>query len=572
MKTHARFPLLPTLSSGLLLAAALGACTSPEPIEEGPAYETASVERGTLTITTEATGEVEPIRRVEVKSKAAGEVLRLFVDVGDDVEPGALLAEIDPRDVQNGFNQAEADLGVAKARMGNSEAERNRSNELLAAGVITPSENEAAQLDYANAQANLVKATTNLELAQLRLNDVRIRAPMAGTILQKNVEEGSVIQSASGNVSGGTTLFVMANLNEMQVRTRVDETDMGQLTAGMTTSVQVEAYRDTNFPGRLDKVEPQAEVIQNVTMFPVIISLPNSTGLLRPGMNAEVEIFIDEARDVLLVPNTAIVQTADVGPAAMALGLDPDALDLGSIMRAGFAGREGGAMAGGFGGGAADGVGAGALRTGNAPSSAGASAAASTGESGGSTPETGNRNGGGRPMTAEALAAGGVNGSGGNGANESGGESGAQDAGSDQAPPTGTAAVQRLRAQAAAGEITQDSMRALLGAMRSMGGGMGGAMPGGGVLGTGMPNQARESRPAVVFVLGDDGLPVPRLVQIGLNDWDRTEVVDGIEMGETLVVVGAAQLRAQQEAWLNQMRARFGGGSSPLPGGRGGRR
>ena len=122
-----------------------------------------------------------------------------------------------------------------------------------------------------------------------------ITAPLEGSILQKSVEEGQVIQSASQNVSGGTTLFVMAKLLEMQVRTLVDETDMGQIRAGMPATVRVEAFPDQIFEGYVEKIEPQAVVQQSVTVFPVIVHLDNREGELRPGMNAEVEILIDQA-------------------------------------------------------------------------------------------------------------------------------------------------------------------------------------------------------------------------------------------------------------------------------------
>ena len=172
-----------------------------------------------LTITAEATGTIEPIRTVEVKSKASGEIMALHVDIGDRVLPGAPLAEVDPRDVRNGLNQAEADLQVAQARIEIARAQLERSVKLEEAGVITTEEHESKNLEHANAQAQLVKAQTNLELADLRMSDVSIRAPSAGTILTKNVEVGQVIQSASQSVSGGTGLLLMADLDEMQVRT-----------------------------------------------------------------------------------------------------------------------------------------------------------------------------------------------------------------------------------------------------------------------------------------------------------------------------------------------------------------
>ncbi|MCH7531112.1 MAG: efflux RND transporter periplasmic adaptor subunit [Gemmatimonadetes bacterium] len=471
---------------GLLLVTA-SACEGGEAAEAASTVETVEVVRATLLISAEATGTIEPIREVEVKSKASGEILRLHVDIGDEVRPGQLLADIDPRDVQNRYDQTEADLEVAQVRFDIGEDQLERSNQLLAREVITAQEHEGARVEYANSRANLVKAQTNFDLAVLQLEDVRITAPMTGTIIQKNVEEGMVIQSASGNVSGGTTLFLMANLREMQVRTLVDETDMGQLAPGMVANVTVEAFPDRIFRGAIKKIEPQATVEQNVTMFPVIVSIDNRGGLLKPGMNAEVEVMVDEAVNVLVVPNNAIVKTTDVGPAAMALGLDVDNMDLSEFMSAGRGGFGGYAAMGGRGGGG-EGAGRGGRRGGE----------------------------------------------GGFG----GGQGGDHSAGRGQ------------RGGGQSGEITQEEMRARIQ----------GAMAGFGDMG-GDGGPPRESRSAVVFVMGADSVPQPRLIQIGLNDWDRTEIVSGVEEGDVLVVVGAAQLMAQQQAYLDRMRERMGGGN-----------
>ena len=488
-----------TLALAGMVAVVTAACSNDESVTEGSSLTTVEVTRGDLSIRAEATGTVEPIRTVEVKSKASGEILRLHADVGDEVGPGSLLADIDPRDVQNRFNQTEADLAVAQARLEISEAQLERSDQLLGAAVITPQEHESSRLEFANSQASLVKAKTNHDLAILQLNDVRIRAPAAGTIIQKSVEEGVVIQSASQNVSGGTALFMMANLKEMQVRTLVDETDMGQLASGLEAIVTVEAFPDESFRGVVDKIEPQATVVQNVTMFPVIVSLDNSAGLLKPGMNAEVEVLIDEALDVLLVPNNAIVQTSDVGPAAMALGLNIDDMDLTQFMRGGRGGSRGGQ---GFAGG---------------------------------------RGQGGRPQSEGAEAA--------SGEGDSPPGDGQDEQGSIMAQ------LQELRAQVESGEISQESMRA---EMQRLGGGRGGrAARGGGADVT--RASTRDTRPAVVFVMGADSIPKPRLVQMGLNDWDHTQIVMGVEAGDVLVVVGAAQLMAQQQEFQARMMSRMGG-------------
>jgi HlyD family secretion protein len=508
--------------STILLLPFILACATGE-AEEAPTLQRAVVTRGDLMITAEATGLVEPIREVEVKSKASGEILRLHVDIGDEVAPGALLAEIDPRDVRNASDQAEADLQVARARLEISQAQLGRSELLLASGVISLQEHESKNLDFANSQATLVKAETNYELSQLRLSDVIIRAPMAGTILQKDVEEGQVIQSASQNVSGGTTLLIMADLRMMQVRTLVDETDMGEIRKGMEAIVDVEAFPNRSFVGTVDKIEPQAVVQQNVTMFPVIVTLDNDLGLLKPGMNGEVQIEIAQAPGVLLIPNNAVVNPQDVQPAAMALGLDPDALGMGGL----FAGGRGRGRGG--------------------PSTRG--------------------QGGARPGGAQAGA----------GQPGRGQGRGVPDGGAAATSPNGgpgRSALDSLRARVDRGEISQDSVRVLMRQLRGGPEGRGFRPQQAGEGARGLAMQ-RDTRRAVVFVFGEDGVPTPRPIMIGLNDWDFTEVVSGLEGGEELAVIGAAQLRATQDAFLERIRSRsstpFGGGGPGGGGGRGGR-
>jgi len=445
----------------------LAACGTGEAGDPSGVQST-SVLRGDLIVTAEADGTVEPVLKVEVTSKASGEILRLYVDTGDRVETGALLAEIDPRDVRNFADQANADIEVARARIDIAEAQAERSKKLLDLGVISAQEHESRTLEFANAQAALIKAQTNVQLAQLRLRDVTIRAPMAGTILEKNVEEGQVIQSSSQNVSSGTTLLVMADLDVIQVRTFVTERDLGEIMEGMTTSVRVDAYPDRTFVGVVDQIEPQAVVQQNVTLFPLIVRLDNSSRLLRPGMNTTVEIQTGEARGVLLIPNSSVVLPQDAEPAALALGLDADAVDMEGM----FAG--GGRMGSMF-------------------------------------------------------------------ASEGG------------------------------GDVSQNSSRMQFGRP-----GRGGEMRGGG-FGSGQHGQgehasgpARATKRAVVFVVGEGGSIEPRMVMIGLTDWDRTEVVSGLDEGDRVALIGLAQLQIQREEFLERMRAR---GSNPFGGGmRGGMR
>ena len=535
---------------GLLAVLAVAACDTPGPAEEAPGITTMPALRDDLRLVAEATGLMEPVRTVEVKSKASGEILRLHVDTGDQLEPGALLAEIDPRDVRNAFNQAEADLNVAVARVEISSAQLERSRLLLEAGVITEQEHESANLDYANAQANLVKANTNQDLAELRLSDVTIRAPMAGTIIQKSVEEGQVIQSASQNVSGGTTLFMMANLAEMQVRTLVDETDVGQISDGLTATVAVEAFPGRTFQGIVDKIEPQAEVQQNVTMFAVIVMIDNRGGLLKPGMNAEVEILVAERPDALLIPNNALVQFQEMAPAAMVLGMDPDAIEMDRSVFADLqaslsaaSGRAGGMMASPDGmmavRGAMGGVEGNArlqelrdrLTSGEISREEMREQMQQARAENGGGPETGMA---GAPGRRAGRPAAGANGDAGAAA---GGRPGMAAGGGAGMMGMGPGAGQRM-------------MDGLDGAFGSF---------------AGRRQEEGAARPAITFVVSADGTIEPRPILIGLNDWDNTEVVAGLEEEEEVALIGAAQLQAQQQEFIDRMRERMGG--SPFGGG-----
>lgn len=279
-----------------------------------------------LEITAEAAGLVEPVQIVEVKSKASGEVLRVLADSGDQVAQGALLAEIDPRDVQGALDQAQADLQSARVRAQVTEAHRARMKALRDSKTVTQEEYEDAVDSAAAAKAAQVRSQAALTLAKERRNDVVIRAPVAGTVLTRTVQPGGIIASATSNVSGGTTLFTMADLTQMQVRANVSEADVGRIAPGQTARITVQAYPGKVFTGQVLKIEPQAVVDQNVTLFPVLVRVENQEGLLRPGMNAEVQVEVASRSKVLAVPSQAVVANKDALATAQALGLDATAV------------------------------------------------------------------------------------------------------------------------------------------------------------------------------------------------------------------------------------------------------
>jgi HlyD family secretion protein len=293
----------------------------------GQRYQTVAAERKDLLVTAAATGLIEPVRVVEVKSKASGEILNLPVESGDRVERGALLAQLDKKDVANSYARAEAALEVARARFAIAEGQMARSKQLLERQAVSREEHEQVELEHANARAALVTAQIDLDLAKERREDTTVRAPIAGVIIQKGVEEGQIISSATSQVTGGTTLMRMADLEEVQVRALVDETDIGRIHEEQEVRISVDAYPDEKFTGRVLKVEPQAVIEQNVTTFPVLVRITNEKGLLLPGMNCEVEIEIHRRENVVVVPNEAVRTPAEARQTAMALGVAVEGLE-----------------------------------------------------------------------------------------------------------------------------------------------------------------------------------------------------------------------------------------------------
>lgn len=299
----------------------LGCQKKPESV--APVYDTAPVETRNIQVTVEAAGVVEPESTVEVKSKASGEVLAVHAETGDIVKAGSLLVEIDKRTPQNRLSETQAALRAAEARRNIAKTQMERADKLFKTQTLTQADYEKTQLEYADASAQVVSAQVALENARITLEDTDVRAPITGTIIEKTVEPGIVITSPTQAVSGGTVLMKMADLTSVLVRTRVDETDIGKIQPGMPTRVTVAAYPNQPFKGAVLKVEPQAIVEQNVTMFAVLIRLANPNGMLKPGMNADVEIQIAHRDNVPAVPTAALRVPDDVDTTAAMLGVDP---------------------------------------------------------------------------------------------------------------------------------------------------------------------------------------------------------------------------------------------------------
>jgi len=571
------------------VATLLAACS--KKAEKALPIQTALVTRRDIIVDATATAIIEPINIVEVKSKtASGQITKMTVEVGSMVKPGDLIVQIDTRDLINAANQAQADFDAAQAKLTTSLAQKKRSDDLFKQRIITAQENETANLDYANSQAGFVRAKTSLDLAQQRLEDATVRAPVLGTVIEKTVSLGQVIQAGTSSVGGGSTILKMADLSRVRARALVNETDIGQIVAGQEATVTVDAFPDRPFHGKVEKVEPQAVVQQNVTMFPVLISLSNEEGLLKPGMNGEAAVLVDRRDGVLGIPNDAIRSMREVQTIAPLLGLNGDSV------RAQLRASMGGGMGGGPGG--PGGAGAAGGNRGTRSNAGGTRSQTSNGEVDLPIQGFGGQGGGGNFQQVEV---------------------------SDADCKKVTDALKKKPAVAKQLDDMREQMRnpdadrramftkmqdlytqlgvdaRVAGACRRKEGGNGGAaggMAGGrGAGGTGgarsgspsaqggttargdqaarsvdipQPAVRQRSRSGLVFVQKADSTWEPRMVRLGVANYDYTEVLDGLKEGEHVALLSAAAMQAQRAAQNDRARQMMGGGS-PLGGATGGR-
>ena len=274
-----------------------------------------------LELIVEASGTIEAISAVEIKSKASGEILYLGAEVGDFIQKGDVLARIDQRTPSNSLSQAQADLDVAKVRLGNADSQLKRGIELHKSKSISDKAFEDIQEQHATAKAQQVRAEVFLENAKIALDDTLVRSPIKGTVIFRPVEMGQVITSPTAAVGGGTLLMAMADLNQVRVRAVVDEIDVGKISLDQEVTLRVSAFRDKKFTGTVSKVEPRGQDVQNVTTFPVLIDIENKENLLLLGMNTEVEIEILNEKASLAVPSGSLRTRKDISFVAALVGV-----------------------------------------------------------------------------------------------------------------------------------------------------------------------------------------------------------------------------------------------------------
>ncbi|MBZ5555364.1 MAG: efflux RND transporter periplasmic adaptor subunit [Acidobacteriia bacterium] len=311
----------------------------------------AAVERGDLARSVVATGRIEPISKVEIKSKANGIIKELKVDVGDLVTEGQVLAELDKDNLEAQLRQARAALlsseanlkaAVAQLEKNKIEAEgpdvpfarrnKERAERLNKDGLITQqalddarsalemavnrqnaanSQLSISQARIAQAKADVAQAQANVDRAQEELSYSTIRSPIRGMVLSRDVEVGSPVSSILNMGAQATLVMVLGDISQVFVRGKVDEADIGMVRLNQPARIKVETFKDKQFEGRVTRISPLGVEKDNVISFEVRVSINNPGGQLRANMTANAEIVLEEHKGTLIVPESAIIYDAE---------------------------------------------------------------------------------------------------------------------------------------------------------------------------------------------------------------------------------------------------------------------
>ena len=363
MKRKVRPKLLIVILGSAILLLGVGSTAMLKKPKTIPAEKIVTAERGDIARSVVARGKIEPLSKVEVKSKANGIIKALLVDVGESVKEGQVLAELDKADLQAQVREAkatrdgeEANLQAAiaaeaKARIeaANPELEFARRDSERAQGLFTAKIASQQQLDDANrgyevsknrqqlldaidrstaaqvdqARARVAAANAALDRAEENLSYATIRAPFSGIVLTRPTEVGDAVSSILNLGSAATLIMTLGDVSSVYIKGDVDEADIGKASCGQRVRTKVESYPAESFEGVVKRIDPMGKELNNVTTFEVRVTISNPQGKLRANMTANSEIVLEERKDVLLVPEAALVYDKDKNASVQLL--DPKA-------------------------------------------------------------------------------------------------------------------------------------------------------------------------------------------------------------------------------------------------------
>lgn len=280
-------------------------------------YKTVPVVKKNLMQTVEASGTVNPVQSVNIGSQVSGRIYKLYVDYNSKVTKGQLLAEIDPSLFQASVDKSQADVSLAKANYEKIKAQvtyngenYKRHSRLYEKHFVSKDEVEssyktyiASKAELQAAAASIKQAEANLQTAQTNLNYTKIISPVDGVVVSRAVDVGQTVAASFQTPE----LFVVAeDLTEMQIEVSVSEADIGKIKEGQEVEYTLDGYPDETFNGVVSQVRINPTTVSNVTTYTVIVSVENDEEILKPGMNANVTIIVQNEKDLLCVPNAAL--------------------------------------------------------------------------------------------------------------------------------------------------------------------------------------------------------------------------------------------------------------------------
>src|ERR1043166_8737163 len=269
----------------------------------GPRFQTVPVVRGDLTRVVTASGQLNPVIKVEVGSQISGNIEKLFVDFNSIVKEGQLLAQIDPGTYEANLLQAEGNLAHAQAALKLATINADRARALRADSLNTQADYDTALGELAQAEASVKINEGALHKAQVDLARCKIYAPIDGVVVSRNVNVG---QTVAASLSA-PTLFVIANdLSKMQIEADVAEADIGAIEEGQAVDFTADAFPGKTFHGKVTQIRNAPKADQNVVMYVTVIDVTNPTLKLKPGMTANVSIAVARRENVLKLPNSAL--------------------------------------------------------------------------------------------------------------------------------------------------------------------------------------------------------------------------------------------------------------------------
>ena len=266
-------------------------------------FETEKVLTTNIQNSITATGTIEPVTSVTVGTQVSGIVAHLYVDYNSIVRKGQVIAELDKTNLISELNTAKANLNSVQSSLNYQSANFNRYKTLYEKGLVSADDFENARLAYQQANQQVAQARETVKRAQTNLGYATITSPIDGVVLSKSVEEG---QTVAASFSTPELFTIAQDLTNMQVIADIDEADIGGVKTGQRVTFTVDAFPDDTFQGSVKQVRQQATTESNVVTYEVVISAPNNSLKLKPGLTANVTIFTLEKNNVLAVPAKAL--------------------------------------------------------------------------------------------------------------------------------------------------------------------------------------------------------------------------------------------------------------------------